>query len=93
MQPQGEGRAVNAGCFHGNANASGFGGQLLEQLAMAGGGIGVGLEARWSAPISGHGDDELAGADIDRGAEEGRLDLLHRWFGFRTRIRFPDLVQ
>ena len=93
LQVQGEGHAVNPSRFQGDPNATRFGGQLLEQLAMARRGVGIGLEARWTVPISADGNDQFAGADVGGGPEEGRLDLLHRWFGFRTRVRFPDLVQ
>ena len=92
MEPQGEGHAINAGRFHGDPNAGSLGRELLEQLTMSGRSVGIGLETRWSVPIRGDGDNELAGTDIDRGPEEGRLGLLHSWFGFMARVRFPDLA-
>ena len=67
--------------------------RLPQQHTMAGGGVDKAAHHRRSARRGSNGDDEFTGADIDGRAQQGGLGLLHSWFWFKARTRFPDLVQ
>jgi hypothetical protein len=69
VQGEGQAQAVNAGGFQTHAGGGSAAGEQLEELAMAGGGVGQGAGA-FGLAVAEKGHDQFRGADIKAGADD-----------------------
>ena len=72
VQGEGQAQAVNAGGFQADAGTRSTAGEQLEELALAGGGVGQGARG-FEGVVTAERDDQFKSADIEAGADNGGL--------------------